>query len=119
MVLKKSNGEKSELRISSSRLIVAKVIAFSVFCLGVLFVITEIMTMCMYGIPYILTEIARNVGVQAGADWVVGGILWAFPALFITIILALLHFFAAKKIIVKLWKWMISVMKKSVEDKSA
>lgn len=108
-------AEQKEIKGSLSRLIVAKIIALSVFIVVMILVISEVMGFAMYGIPYLFTEIARNVGVTSGADWVVGGILWAFPCLFLTIFLALLHYAVLKKIVVKLWRWMVAVMKKSVD----
>lgn len=100
---------------SASRLIVAKLIALFSFGFVMLFLMTEVCTMGMYGLPYLTTEIARNVGVQSGSDWVVGSILWWFPSLFLTIILAVFHVYLIKAVVKKMWKWLVSVMRKSVD----
>lgn len=106
----------SVARTSQSRLIVAKLISLLSFGFVLLFLLTEVCTFAMYGLPYLSTEIARNVGVQSGADWVVGCILWGFPTLFLTIVLALLHVYLVRMILGKVWRWMVAVMKKSVDN---
>lgn len=120
-MLKKSSGKnesskKAGVTSSATRLIVAKLIALIVFGFVLLFLMTEVCTFGMYGLPYLSTEIARNVGVQSGADWVIGCILWGFPTLFLTIVLALCHFYLIKMIIGKLWRWLVAVMRKSAEN---
>lgn len=108
----KTNGDKKKLKLDS-KLIVAKVIAFAVFLVVMLLLFTEVVSMTIYGVPYISTEIARNFGVQTGADWVAGSILWFLPSVFIVIILAQVHFYVIKVIVKKMWRWMTSVMKQS------
>lgn len=107
--------ETNTSKKSVTRLWIAKLIALLTFGFVLMFVMTEVCTFGMYGIPYLSTEIARNVGVQAGADWVVGCILWGFPTLFLTIVLALVHFYLVKLIMGKMWRWLMAVMRKSVE----
>ena len=94
-------------------LILAKIIALSVFCLVCLIMISEVFSFGSWGLPLLLTYVANGVGVTKGADWVIGGILWAFPSLFFTIVFALLHFYGWKAVLKRLWKWMIFIMKKS------
>lgn len=107
-----ANGDLKKSKIST-KLIAAKVIAVTVFIVVMFTLLTEVLSVAMYGIPYLSTEIARNVGVGTGADWVGGSILWFLPSMFLTIILAILHVSLIKVVVKKMWRWMIGVMRKS------
>ena len=48
----KTNGDKKKLKLDS-KLIVAKVIAFAVFLVVMLLLFTEVVSMTIYGVPYI------------------------------------------------------------------
>lgn len=105
-------GNSTDGSKSMTSLILAKIIALSVCFILVILAVSEIFAFGGYALPLLLTYLANNVGVTKGADWVIGGILWAFPSLFVTIILSLLHFYFWKMIFVKVWRWMIVIMKK-------
>lgn len=112
--MNKSEMLKSRLNpTSKGALIAAKVIAVSGFCLGVLFLLSEVLAFCMYGIPLLVVEIAKVQGVGTGADWVIGGTLWFLPSLFLVLVLALAHWALLKACIGRMFRWMVGVLKKS------
>ena len=112
--MKKIEKKEKKLHIpTTSQLIVAKVIAVAGFLLVGLGVLSEVMVVGMYGLPLLAVQLAQLNGVHSGADWVIGGTLWALPMLFFTILLAWVHIVFVKTVFSKMFRWMKGVLSKT------
>lgn len=99
---------------SKSALIVAKVIAVAVVCMGLLLLASEVLAVCMYAIPLMVVQIAKVQGVAVGADWVIGGTLWFFPSLFLVLVLGLAQWAFVKWSVTKMFHWVKHVLRQSM-----
>ena len=108
-----SQKNKEVRPTTKSQLIVAKIIAVAAFLVVGLFVVSEVMAVGTYGLPLIAVQMAQLNGVKSGADWVIGGTLWALPMLFFTILLAWVHIVFIKGVFAKMYRWMKNVLKKT------
>ena len=111
--MKMSQKNKEVRPTTKSQLIVAKIIAVAAFLVVGLFVVSEVMAVGTYGLPLIAVQMARLNGVKSGADWVIGGTLWALPMLFFTILLAWVHIVFIKGVFTKMYRWVKNVLKKT------
>lgn len=103
---------KSELKVKQKgSLFIAKLIA-GLACVCVLFLVSvEVFTFASYVLPLWLTLMAQLVNVKEGTDWVIGMILWGFPALFITVFSVLVHFYGLRHLLKVLFRWVVRVFR--------
>lgn len=97
----------------TSHLVVAKVLALAAFCVVILFFLVEVFSIAVYGLPLLLTEVAKYNGVKTGADWVLGMILWGFPSLFLTLLVTGLHWVMLRAVFGRMGRWVVRVLKQT------
>lgn len=105
--------EKWKGKLSTSSLLVAKLIAGLCFCGAVFLFCLEVCSFAMYLLPLWLTLMAQVANVDSANNWIVAGIVWVFPSLFFTVFMVLVHFYGIRYCLKRLFVWCLRVFKQT------